>query len=183
MLRPGNAGSNDVDDHLELLGQVTVALPPECQVGHQPGDDPGLLRHDIVLRVDSAGARHGFVSGLTEANIGHSIGHPVGSGVREVLSRFQEEDFSKRSRWTGPCATAHGWQSSQVSWTCPPGVRMHGSSAGTSVLTPGPFDTSEDFRHTCLITNASAFEIDAAALECRHRGHARVEDRVRCRQD
>jgi len=45
------------------------------------------------------------------------------------------------------------------------------------------FDTSEGFRHTCLITNTSALNIDAAALECRHRGHARVEDRVRCWKD
>jgi hypothetical protein len=45
------------------------------------------------------------------------------------------------------------------------------------------FDTSEGFRHTCFITNANALEINAAALECRHRGHARVEDRVRCWKD
>ena len=45
------------------------------------------------------------------------------------------------------------------------------------------FDTSEGFRHTCLITNANALNFDAAALECRHRGHARVEDRVRCWKD
>jgi hypothetical protein len=55
MLRAGNAGSNDADDHLELLGQVTSALPPEYQVGHQPGDDPDLVRHNIVLRADLAG--------------------------------------------------------------------------------------------------------------------------------
>ncbi|MFZ2058284.1 MAG: hypothetical protein WAV54_12830 [Acidimicrobiales bacterium] len=42
---------------------------------------------------------------------------------------------------------------------------------------------SEGFRHTCFITNASALEIDAGALECRHRGHARVEGRVRCWKD
>jgi hypothetical protein len=45
------------------------------------------------------------------------------------------------------------------------------------------FDTSEGFRHTCFITNASALNFDAAVLECRHRGHARVEDRVRCWKD
>jgi hypothetical protein len=45
------------------------------------------------------------------------------------------------------------------------------------------FDTSEGFRHTCFITNASALNFDPAVLECRHRGHARVEDRVRCWKD
>ena len=40
------------------------------------------------------------------------------------------------------------------------------------------FDTHAGFRHTCLITNTQ--DADIAALELRHRGHARVEDRVRC---
>ena len=73
MLRPGNAGSNDADDHLELLDQAIGSLPAEYQVGHQPGDDPGLVGHHILLRADSAGATHGFVAGLTDANIEYSI--------------------------------------------------------------------------------------------------------------
>ena len=88
MLRPGNAGSNDADDHLELLDQTIGSLPVEYQVGHQPGDEPGLVRHHIVVRADSAGATHDFVSGLTEANIEYSIGHPVDQGVREALLSF-----------------------------------------------------------------------------------------------
>ena len=39
------------------------------------------------------------------------------------------------------------------------------------------FDTAEGFRHTCFITNTEGEDI--AALELRHRGHARVEDRIR----
>jgi len=70
---------------------------------------------------------------------------------------------------------------------CSPGVRTHVSSAGREHPHPGAqlslFDTSEGFRHTCFITNASALNFDAAALELRHRGHARVEDRVRCWKD
>ena len=40
------------------------------------------------------------------------------------------------------------------------------------------FDTHAGWRHTCFITNTKGDDI--AALELRHRGHARVEDRVRC---
>ena len=40
------------------------------------------------------------------------------------------------------------------------------------------FDTCAGWRHTCFITNTEGEDI--AALELRHRGHARVEDRVRC---
>jgi hypothetical protein len=39
------------------------------------------------------------------------------------------------------------------------------------------FDTHAGWRHTCFITNTKGDDI--AALELRHRGHARVEDRVR----
>jgi hypothetical protein len=38
------------------------------------------------------------------------------------------------------------------------------------------FDTQEGMRHQCFITNSVG---DAADLELRHRGHARVEDRIR----
>ena len=39
------------------------------------------------------------------------------------------------------------------------------------------FDTHAGFRHTCFVTGTTGDDI--AALELRHRGHARVEDRVR----
>jgi hypothetical protein len=187
MLRPGNAGSNDADDHLELLDQVIAALPPEYQVGHQPGDDPGLLRHHILVRADSAGATHDFVSGLVEANIEYSIGHPVDSGVREALLLFQEEDWVEAIESDGTDRDG--------AWVAELTDLMDLSTWGEDARLicrrerphPGAqlslFDTSEGFRHTCFITNASALEIDAAALELRHRGHARVEDRVRCWKD
>ena len=43
------------------------------------------------------------------------------------------------------------------------------------------FDTHAGWRHTCFITNTKGRDI--AALELRHRGHARVEDRVRTWKD
>ena len=187
MLRPGNAGSNDADDHLELLDQVIGSLPVEYQVGHQPGDEPGLVRHHILVRADSAGATHDFVSGLTEANIEYSIGHPVDAGVREALLSFQEEDWREAVESDG--TDRDGAQVAELT------DLMDLSSWGEDARLicrrerphPGAqlslFDTSEGFRHTCFITNANALNFDPAVLECRHRGHARVEDRVRCWKD
>jgi hypothetical protein len=187
MLRPGNAGSNDADDHLELLDQVIGALPAKYQVGHEPGDDPGLVRHHILVRADSAGATHDFVSGLTEANIEYSIGHPVDRGVREALLLFQEEDWVEALELDGTDRDG--------AWVAELTDLMDLSAWGEDARLicrrehphPGAqlslFDTSEGFRHTSFITNASALGFDAAVLECRHRGHARVEDRVRCWKD
>jgi hypothetical protein len=187
MLRPGNAGSNDADDHLELLDQAIAVLPSEHQVGHQPGDDPGLVRHHILVRADSAGATHGFVAGLVEANIEYSIGHPVDAGVRKALLLFQEEDWVHAIEVDGTDRDG--------AWVAELTDLMDLSTWGEDARLicrrerphPGAqlslFDTSEGFRHTCFITNASALEIDAAALELRQRRHARVEDRVRCWKD
>ena len=58
----------------------------------------GLVEHHIVVRADSAGATHGFVRGLIEANIEYSIGHPVDQAVREALLSFQEEDWRRSHR-------------------------------------------------------------------------------------
>ena len=187
MLRPGNAGSNDADDHLELLDQAIGALPPEYHLGHEPGDDPGLVRHHILVRADSAGATHGFVSGLTEANIEYSIGHPVDQGVREALLSFQEEDWVEAIEADG--TVRDGAQVAEL--TDLMDLSAWGEDARLICRREHPhpgaqlslFDTSEGFRHTCFITNASALNFDAAVLELRQRGHARVEDRVRCWKD
>jgi hypothetical protein len=42
------------------------------------------------------------------------------------------------------------------------------------------FDTLEGFRHQCFLTTSPG---EIAELELRHRGHARVEDRIRAAKD
>ncbi len=185
VLRPGNAAPNDTDDHLELLEQVVVALPPEYRLGHQEGDDPALVVHPVLVRADSAGATHGFVDALADANIDYSIGFPISGSVRDALLMAQEEDWVR--------ATEHGGGirdgAEVIELTAL--VDLDGWPEGQRLLCrrehphPGAqlslFDTHAGWRHTCFITNTAGDDI--AALELRHRGHARVEDRVRCWKD
>jgi len=183
ILRPGNAGSNDTDDHLELLEQAIAALPPEYRVGHEPGEDASLVRHHIVVRADSAGASHGFVRGLVEANIEYSIGHQINAKVREALLLFQEEDWEQAIEADDTIRDG--------AWVAELTELMDMTSWGEGARLicrrerphPGAqlslFDFSEGYRHTCFITNAVKLDDDVPALELRHRGHARVEDRVR----
>ncbi len=183
ILRPGNAGSNDTDDHLELLDQALAVLPADYRAGHEPGDDPGLVRHQILLRADSAGATHGVVAGLVEANIEYSIGHHVNAAVRETLLCFQEEDWVPAAESDGSARDG----AFVAELTDLMDLDAWGIDARLICRRERPhpgaqlsmFDTSEGWRHTCFITNATALQIDAAVLELRHRGHARVEDRVR----
>ena len=181
MLRPGNAGSNDANDHLELLDQAIAVLPAEYQAGHQPGDLLETVVHPLLVRADSAGATHRFVSGLGEGNCEFSIGHPVNAQVRAALLLAQEEDWEvaielDRSPRPGAWVIELTDLFDGSSW--PDGTRL---ICRRERPHPGAqlslFDTGEGFRHTCFITNTSSS--DVACLELRHRGHARVEDRVR----
>jgi hypothetical protein len=181
MLRPGNAGSNDADDHLELLDRALSGLPEEYQVGHYAGDHKALVAHPILVRADSAGATHRFVSGLVEVNCDFSIGFPIDGRVRDALLLVQEEDWTQ-ARETDDSFRDGAWVTELTDL-----VDLDGWGEGTRLIMrrerphPGAqltlFDTSEGFRHTCFITNTEGKDI--ASLELRHRGHARVEDRIR----
>jgi len=157
-------------------------LPAEYQLGHQPGDHPALVRHHILLRADSAGCSHSFVRALVEANIEYSIGHHIDANVREALLLFQEEDWDNAVEDNGGVREG-AWVAELTGL-----MDLSGWGEGARLICrrerphPGAqlsmFDMSEGFRHTCFITN-STNDLDVPALECRHRGHARVEDRIR----
>ncbi len=85
MLRRGNAGANDSDDHVELLDRALSGLPEEYQTGHFENDHPALVTHPILIRADSAGATHGFVDAIVVANCDFSIGFPIDQGARDAL--------------------------------------------------------------------------------------------------
>ncbi len=182
MLRPGNAAPHNTDDHLELLEQVVRSVPPEYALGHEEDDDPALVVHPILVRVDSAGASHRFVQSLSIANFDYSIGFPLSGSVRDALLLAQEEDWVRATELDG--GTRDGAEVIELTEI----IELKGWPDDMRVICrrerphPGAqlslFDTCAGWRHTCFITNTQGDDI--AALELRHRGHARVEDRVRC---
>jgi hypothetical protein len=182
MLRPGNAAPHNTDDHLELLEQVVRAVPPEYALGHEEDDDPALVVHPILVRADSAGASHRFVQSLTDANFEYSIGFPISGSVRDALLLAQEEDWVRATELDG--GIRDGAEVVELTET----IELKAWPESMRVICrrerphPGAqlsfFDTQAGWRHTCFITNTQGDDI--AALELRHRGHARVEDRVRC---
>jgi hypothetical protein len=103
MLRPGNAGANDTDDHLELLDQAILSLPAEYRAGHEEGDDPKEVLHEILVRADSAAASRRFCGALSDANIDFSIGFRVNGQVRDALLLVQEEDWVAAIEKDGTC--------------------------------------------------------------------------------
>ena len=93
MLRSGNAGPNDTDDHLEFLEVAVCTVPIVYRLGHEEGDDSALVVHPILVRADSAGATHRFVHSLSDANFDYSIGFPISGSVHNALLLAQEEDW------------------------------------------------------------------------------------------
>jgi len=180
MLRPGNAGANTASDHIAMLDAAIAQLPPEWQAGHHPGDEVTDVVHPILARADSAGATHGFVDALVEANIGYSIGFDVDGRVRNALMLAQEEDWVPAIEADGsrrPGAWVIELTSLVDLGTWPEDTRL---ICRRERPHPGAqlslFDIGSGFRHTCFITDSPG---NVAALELRQRGHARVEDRIR----
>ena len=69
VLRPGNAGANTVADHVTVLDRAIAQLPQEIARGHRAGDDPKLLKREVVVRADSAGCTEGFLTACRERNV------------------------------------------------------------------------------------------------------------------
>ena len=115
------------------------------------------------------------------ANCDFSIGFPIDQGVRDALVLVQEEDWVP-ARETDGSVRDGAWVTELTDL-----IPLSAWPEDTRLLMrrerphPGAqltlFDTAEGFRHTCFITNTEGTDI--AALELRHRGHARVEDRIR----
>jgi hypothetical protein len=168
ILRPGNAGANNVADHLALLDLGLEQLP---QVA---------LDADILARSDSAGASHDLADACRECDIRFSFGYPISEPVREALLSAQE------STWLP--AVDHDGQQRDGAWVTEltGKVNLPDWPQGTRLICrrerphPGAqlsFTDVDGHRFQCFITDQT--DTDLAALEALHRQHAQVEDRVK----
>jgi Transposase DDE domain group 1 len=174
MLRTGGAGANNAADHVALLGQALAQLPVKCKAEDPEG---GV---DILVRADSAGATHGFVNAVVAKHMEFSIGFDVTAAVRLAILEVPKDSWVEPMRQN--MEPREGAQVAEITdyldlsaW--PPGTRAicrreepH-PGAQCSIFEP------EGWRHQVFITNSA--DADIVYLEARHRGHARVEDRIK----
>jgi Transposase DDE domain group 1 len=180
MLRPGNAGSNTAADHVVVLGQALDALPARERAGHQPGDDPGLVRAEGLVRADAGGASHWLVEECGDRNLQFSVGYWIDGRVRDALLLAQEED------WTPAIGAGGGPRPGAFVQELTGLVALAGWPIGTRLIVrrerphPGAqlslFDDHEGWRHTAFITDQPG---EPAALELRQRQRARAENVIR----
>jgi hypothetical protein len=171
VLRGGRATANDAEDHVRLFDAAMAALPEEGKVG------------EVLVRADSAGASHAFVSHVVERGGLFSIGFQLRRPVRDAILMVPEGAWRPAIRQDN--------QDRDAAAVCQlTALDLGGWPSGTRAICrreephPGAQLTFSDvngFRFQVFITNQR--DDDIAYLEARHRGHARVEDRIRCAKD
>jgi hypothetical protein len=173
LLRPGNAGSNTAEDHKLVLDRAIAQIPAEYAESLE-----------ILVRADSAGATHGLIDYCRDGNMRFSVGYeltvPVRSAILEIPADTWvvalDQDGSEREN--GEVAeitdrvdlSAWGETSRLI-------VRRERPHPGAQLS----FTDHDGYRFQAILTDQT--DPNIAVVECRHRQHAHVEDRIRDDKD
>ena len=168
ILRPGNAGANNADDHLEALALALGQLPREALDG------------PILARSDAAGASHDFAFACRETDIRFSLGYAIAKPVREAILALPERAW--KPAVDGGGGPREGAWVAELSGRVNLGQWPDGTRLICRRERPHPgaqlsFTDLDGHRFQCFLTDQVGD--DLPALEALHRQHADVEDRVK----
>jgi hypothetical protein len=182
MLREGRAGSNTTADHITVLDAALAQIPDAHRYGTE-----------ILVRSDSAGCTYGFLAHIrslrehainTFFSVGVAITDPVRHAIMIAATWIPAVDTDGQLR--------DGAEICEITRLLPADYRA-AYPEGTRFIVrrerphPGAqlslFDTIEGLRHQVMATDTPVGGASIQYLEARHRGHARVEDRIRCGKD
>jgi len=178
VMRPGNAGSNTVADHVAVLTQAIAQVP-------------AAYRKHMLIRADGAGSSHGLLDWLTEQGtkrgrtIEYSVGFASNQNVRDAIAKLPNKVWTAAVDADGD--VRDGGDVAEITalmdltrW--PAGMRL---IVRRERPHPGAqlslFEETDGWRYQVVATNTAAGQL--AFLEARHRAHARVEDRIRHAKD
>jgi hypothetical protein len=173
LLRPGNAGSNTAADHVAVLDQALAQIPAEY-----------IETLEILVRADSAGATHGLVDYCREGDLRFSVGYELTEPVRSAILQIPDDawvhalDQDGSERDNGEvCEITDTVDLSAWPEGCRLIVRRERPHPGAQLS----FTDHDGYRFQAILTDQP--DEDIAVLECRHRQHAHVEDRIRDDKD
>jgi hypothetical protein len=173
LLRAGNAGSNTADDHKAVLDRALQQIPAEYVEGLE-----------ILVRADSAGATHGLLDYCREANMRFSVGYELTEQVRAAILQIPADawvaalDQDGSARGNGEvCEITTAVDLSAWPQGCRLIVRRERPHPGAQLS----FTDHDGYRFQAILTDQT--DKDIAVIECRHRQHAHVEDRIRDDKD
>jgi hypothetical protein len=168
ILRPGNAGSNTAQDHIEAIDLALAQLP-------KPARDQPLL-----VRADTGGATHALLNHLRQRGVRFSISLPADERVRAAVLAVPAAAWQPAIEPNGqPRPDAEVAELSTLDlagW--PPGTRAICRREDPHPGAQLSFSDADGHRFQVFITDQP--DPDLATLELRHRRRARVEDRIRC---
>ncbi len=180
LLRPGNAGSNTAADHVTVLDLAIAALPENARP--RPGEVDGPK---VMASADSAGATHVFAAALRARGIGFSLGFSVDENLQQAIlatpkhawqPAYNADGQPRRGAWVAELTdllNLDNWpEGSRVI------VRKERPHPGAQLT----FTDIDGHRFTAFLTDTPHGQ-QLPDLEVEHRGHARVEDRIRTGKD
>lgn len=183
-LRPGNAGSNTIADHVDVLDQAIAGLPASTAAGHRVGDDVGLVARRVRVRTDSAGCT-AFVHRCRDRNIGFSVVARSNASIHTAISRIRFDDEAWAQALTQDGKPRKGAAVAELThlvdmsnW--PTGTRMIVRREPLHPGAQGSLFPSETFRYWGHYTDTT---LDPVAADVDMRAHARVEDNIRRLKD
>jgi hypothetical protein len=167
VLRPGNAGSNTAQDHIELVDLALAQLPKAARA--QP----------VLVRADTAGATHGLTQHLRQRGVRFSVSLPADERVRPAVLAVPADAWLQAVEPAGPPRS--GAEVAELE------LDLAGWPVGTRAICrredphPGAqlsFTDADGHRFQVFVTDQP--DGDITRLELRHRQRARIEDRIRC---
>lgn len=175
VLRPGNAGANTAEDQIAVVETALEQLPKRV-----------AAREEILVRADSAGATHALLAFCRDGNLRFSVGFDLTEPVRAAILAVPEQAWVPAIDQDGVPRDDDGAQIAEIT----AGLDLAGWPAGSRVIVrrerphPGAqlsFTDHDGHRFQAILLDSR--DADIAYLEARHRGHARVEDRIRAGKD
>jgi hypothetical protein len=175
MLRPGNAGSNTAADHKQVLAAAIGQLPS------QPGYRVG---RKVLVRADSGGGTHEFVTYCTNRRVQYSLGFTLTDALVEAVNLVPKKVWTpaydadgevREGAWVAEItdlADLSGW---------PEGMRLIVRKERPHPGAQLRFTDVDGLRLTAFVTNTRRGQLPD--LELRHRRRARCEDRIRNAKD
>ena len=172
ILRPGNAGSNTAGDHQLVLDLALSQL------------DLQALDGEILVRADGAGSTHELTVYCREGRMRFSFGFDLSEPVRDAIINMPEAAWVKAIRTDG--------SEREHSWVCeitdrvdlspwPQGSRLIARRTKLKEGDQQSFADHDGYRLAVFLTDQPGD--DLPRLDLTHRGHARIEDRIRQAKD
>ena len=173
LLRPGNAGSNTAEDHKLVIDRALGQIPAEY-----------VQSLEILVRADTAGATHGLVDYCREARMRFSVGYELTEPVRAAILQIPEDAWVAALDQDG--SERENGEVCEITDMVDLSAWPEGSRLIVRRERPHPgaqlsFTDHDGYRFQAILTDQP--DPDIAVLECRHRQHAHVEDRIRDDKD